>query len=446
MKEKTHILTAFFIVSNFASYAQCLTAPPFPACTGTEPLVVANDNIGLSQTKYFYGSVTDLSNVKLSGGTLVVCADLTLTDFVFDSGILFIQPTATLIVNNGAGIVARGNTAVYNAGTFQCLGNYVMDGSYATALNPNVFINTSLSSRLKMPNQYFVINNPNSKFINNGQADFHGLITDPAAASGSVCLGFNSQTRMRYLYNRAKHPYIAPSGAACVSVRDYSQFYDTLTIYPDINFCLASTHTSDASCIPWGCKPNAWGSGQVTNNCSSCSMVLTFLPVTIKKLEARANANYNEISWQTGDQQKNIFYVQRSIDRYDFTTIDSVKGDNKTHFVFKDYSFENNSYYRISLNKGEKKINSDMVHVKRPDEEQVYPNPFKSYLIVPLKSKATKSTSIRITDTYGREIIPSNMTVNKNRVYLKFESLAKGIYLIVITNGKDNDSYKVIKE
>lgn len=446
MKQKTNILTAFFIVLYFTVNGQCLTAPAFPACTGTEPLVVVSDNIGVSQTKYFYGPVADLSNVKLSGGTLVVCGDLTLTDFVFDSGVVFIQPMATLIVNNGAGIVARGNTAVYNSGTFQCLGNYVMDGSYASASKPNVFINTSLSSSLKMANQYFVINNPYSKFINNGQADFHGLITDPAAASGSVCLGFNSQTRMRYLYNRSKLPYAAPAGAACVFVSQYSQFYDTLTIYPDINFCLASTHTSDVSCIPWGCKPNAWGSGQVTNNCNSCSMVLTFLAVIIKKIEATANENFNEVNWQTGDQQKTMFYVQRSINRFDFMTIDSVKGDNKTQFAFRDYSFENNSYYRISYNKNGKRINSDIVQVKRQDLKQAYPNPFKNDFVVPLKSPATKTTIIKITDIYDREIIPSYMIVNKERIYFKLGNLAKGIYLIVVSNGKNKDSYKVIKE
>lgn len=448
MNQKPKLLTAFFIVLFFTTNAQCLTAPVFPSCTGTEPLVVANDNIGTSQTKYFYGTTADLSNVKLSGGTLVVCSDLTLTDFVFDSGVLFIQPTATVIINNGAGIVARGNTAVYNAGVFQCLGNYVMDGSYASASKPNIFINTSLASWLKMPNQYFVINNPYSKLINNGQADFHGLITDPASAAGSVCLGFNSQTRMRYLYNKAKHPYMAPAGAACVSVTQYSQFYDTLTVYPDINFCLASTHTSDASCIPWGCKPNAWGSGQVVNNCSSCTMVLTFLPVSFKKVRAIAYPNYNEISWQVEEQQQATFYVQGSNDGLNFLAIDSIVAQKNLSYSFKDYLFKNSSYYyRISYNKNGRNINSEVVQVKRTEVlKRPYPNPFKNVLVVPFKSTGTKPTLIKITDIYGRKVIPSGMIANKEGINLFFEKIAKGIYLITVSNGKNEECYKVIEE
>lgn len=447
MRKKNYLLTVSAIVLFFSVNAQCLTAPPFPACTGTETLVLPNDNIGVGQTKYFYGSVADLSNVKLRGGTLVVCSDLTLTDFALDSGTLFIQPSATLIVNNGAGIVARGNTAVYNAGIFQCLGNYVMDGSYATPLKPNIFMNTSAASWLKMPNQYFVINNPYSSFINNGQADFHGLITDPGTAQGSVCLGFNSQTRMRFLYNKVKNPYIAPAGAACVSVTQYSQFYDTLTVYPNINFCLAPAHTSDASCIPWGCKPNAWGSGQVTTNCSSCSMVLTFLPVDIKKIEATANKNYNEVRWQTAENSNAKFYVQRSVDAVNFTTVDSVKGENKMQYAFKDYSFKNNSYYRITFRKGDKEINSAIAQVTRTDVfDKVYPNPFKNFLIVPMKSHGTKTISVKITDIYGREIIPANMVTSKEGLNLYFNKIAKGIYLITVINGKEKYSYKAMRE
>ena len=36
------------------------------------------------------------------------------------------------VVTNGAGFVLRGNTAIYNRGTFQCLGNIVLDGTNAS--------------------------------------------------------------------------------------------------------------------------------------------------------------------------------------------------------------------------------------------------------------------------------------------------------------------------
>lgn len=441
MKNVSLIICCFFLFHYFPN-AQCLIAPAFPACNGTEPMVVANDNINNGQIKYFYGSAASLSNVKLNGGTLVVCTDLTLNELVFDSGILFIQPSAKLVVSNGAGLVVRGNTSVYNAGTFQCMGNYVMDGTYATASKPNLIINTSAASYLKMPNQYFVINNPYSKLINNGLAEFHGLITDPLAAAGSVCLGFNSQTKMTVLYNKAKHPYIAPTGPACVSVTQYSQLYDTLTVYPDINFCLGSTHVSDASCTPWDCKPNAWGSGQVVNNCTTCSMVLTFLPTGINKLEAKAYAGYNQISWQSGNSQL-LFYIQRSLDGVNFFTIDSIKGDNKTQYQVKDY-FKESSYYRLYYYQSNQKVSSNVVEVNRlKNLDAAYPNPFKNYLELPLKGKPN---NITITDINGRTIHSYKAIINDGNARLYFENIPKGMYLVTVIDQTKNRTYKIIKD
>lgn len=444
MKRTTSLITCLLFLSYIAN-GQCLTPPTFPECTGNESLVVANDNILISQTKYFYGSAASLANVKLSGGTLVVCGDLTLTEFVFDSGAIFIQPAATLTVSNGAGLIVRGNTAIYNAGIFQCLGNYVMDGSYASPAKPNIFINTSLSSWLKMQNQYFVINNPNSKLINAGIADFHGLITDPQAAAGSVCLGFKSQTRMTVLYNRAKNPYIALSGPACVTVSQYSQFYDTLTVFPDVHFCLASTHVSDASCIPWGCKPNAWG-GEVTKNCSNCATVLTFLSMAFKKTEAIAHANFNEIQWRMSSGGKQLFYILRSTDGLNFVIADSIKGDNKTDYSFKDYLFNTNNFYKIICSTGNRQISSDVVQVKRVLLNEIYPNPFRNYLIIPFKTSEIKTASVRITDVYGREVHSYKLVMDNERAALYFENMPRGVYLVNITNKQQSHIYKVIKE
>lgn len=446
MKQKAHLLTACLIFLCSIVKSQCLTAPVFPVCTGTEPLVAASDNIGISETKYFYGSAATLSNVKLSGGTLVVCGDLTLTELAFDSGVIFIQPTAILTVNNSSGLITKGNTSVYNCGSFQCLGNYVMDGTYATASQPNVFINVSLTSKLKMQNQYFVINNPNSKFINNGMADFHGLITDPQAATDCVCLGSKSQTRMTVLYNKAKYPYTA-SGPACVSVNQFSQFYDTLTTNPNINFCLASTHKTDSSCIAWGCKPNAWGGGQVATNCSDCSTILTALLIFFKKLEATAYSNYNQISWQTDVSGQKKFHVLRSNDGNIFSTIDSVESGNKTSYAFRDFSFQNNCYYKIVTIYGYKKISSNVIEVKRKElTDHVFPNPFKDYVVIPLRAEQKKIFSIKIMDAFGRKINSYRMVTGNESTTLYLEKTSRGIYLITINDGKQKHTYKLIKE
>lgn len=447
MKLKTKLLAACFLLYHAPLLAQCVTAPAFPACTGTEPLVIASDNIAISQTKYFYGAPASVANVKLSGGILVVCGELTLTDFVFDSGTIFIQPGAALIVSNGAGLIVKGNTSIYNAGRFQCLGNYVMDGTNATTTKPNIFVNVLSDSRLEMQNQYFVINNPYSRITNNGIADFHGLITDPLAAPGCVCLGLNSQTRMTVLHNKAKHPYISPNGPACVSVGQYSQFYDTLTVFPDIHVCLSPLHNSDASCIPWGCKPNAWGGAQVSTGCTSCASVLTFLALDLKNIEATAYTGYTEIKWQASHPNQGYFYVQRSDDGINFQTMDSVKGGDKTQYKARDYSLRFTSYYRVVYYRSNQIVSSNTVQVTRSKGiNSVYPNPFSNYLIIPVAGRKPGMPLIKITDISGKEIRPNKTVLKDNAVTLYFDKIAKGIYLVTVTWEKGQQVYKVVKE
>ncbi len=254
-----------------SSFAQCLIPPPLESCNGTEPSLLDNETLVVGNKKWYYGAPVVYNQVTLRGGTLVVCGDLTFNTFTMDSGTVVIRPGARLRIGGGAGIILRGNSSIYNHGTFECTSNLSLDPTWATPAKPNVVINATSTSFFKMTNQYFTINNTNSFFVNRGRAEFWGLITDYGAGMGSVCLGRFSEVRMAVLYNNRRHTYIAPEGAACVSVFQYSQFRDTLTNSMNINICLSATHNSDATCIPHGCRPNAWGTPNIFQFCDQCS-------------------------------------------------------------------------------------------------------------------------------------------------------------------------------
>lgn len=261
---------ACLLTNSAATFAQCLMPPPLESCTGTEPALTDNETLVNGNTKWYYGSPAVYNQITLRGGTLVVCGDLTFTNFTMDSGTIVIRPGARLRIGGGAGIVLRGNCSIYNHGTFECTSNLSLDPTWATPAKPNVVINATPSSFFKMSNQYFTINNANSYFVNRGRAEFWGLITDYGAGMNSVCLGRLSEVRMAVLYNNRRHTYTAPEGAACVNVYQYSQFRDTLTRSMNINICLGATHVSDASCIPHGCRPNAWGTTNIFQFCDMC--------------------------------------------------------------------------------------------------------------------------------------------------------------------------------
>jgi hypothetical protein len=271
---RTYVVAAFIVcllTNPVNSFSQCLVPPPLENCLGTEPALLDNEVLGEGNKKWYYGAAATFNQVTLRGGTLVVCGDLTFTNFSMDSGTIVIRPGARLRIGGGAGIILRGHCYIYNYGTFECTSNLSLDPTWATPAKPNVVINATPSSFFKMSNQYFVINNANSFFVNRGRAEFWGLITDYGAGMGSVCLGRFSEIRMAVLYNNRRHTYIAPEGAACVNVLQYSQFRDTLTQSMNINICLGATHTSDASCIPHGCRPNAWGTPNIFQFCDQCT-------------------------------------------------------------------------------------------------------------------------------------------------------------------------------
>lgn len=449
MKTKQLLAGTCLILLSLYAKTQCLTPPLFPDCTGSETLVQNGDIIANTETKWFYGTSSTLSNITLRGGTLIVCSDLTINNLALDSGTIVVKAEGKLVVSNGAGLVMRGGCAIYNWGSFQSLGNIVMDYGTASAVRPNIIINATTAASWIMPNQYFVINNPYSKFVNMGTASFHGIITDPGATPGSVCLGDGSSVSMMVLYNKSKNSYIVPSGAACLSVSQFSQFYDTLTTSSNLNVCLGTSHYSDASCTPWGCKPNAWGSAQVMNNCTFCSSSLTTLPIQFSSINVTSFASYNEIKWMAENVRETaMFYLQHSLDGSSFSVIDSIKGNSERDYLLKHSPPKTGrQYYRIQYSQsltGQRSHSKIVSCMQSQGSLSAFPNPFKSDLTISVPG-ATKWLNIGLIDMYGRKIsLPSIHRENK-AIKLSLPQLPEGHYLLRLEDGGKTQTLKIQK-
>ena len=269
------ISVAFVQLFYHSSFSQCKTAPPLEPCLGTEATVTDNEILLSGTKKWYYGAPVTYNQLTLRGGTLIVCTELTINVLNLDSGTIVIRPGAKLTAGGGgSGMIWRGNCALYNYGRFELTSNLSFEGPNATAAKPNILMNVTETSSSRSFN-YFVINNPFSFFVNNGLAEFHGIITDNNAVAGSVCLGRTSQLKQTVLINKVKDTYIAPHGYACVSVYQFSQFTDTLTDDPDVLVCLSASHTSATGGAN---RPNAWGTANIFQNCNSCAEV-ALLPV-----------------------------------------------------------------------------------------------------------------------------------------------------------------------
>ena len=436
-------------------FSQCLTAP-MATCTNTEPLVTDGEVLNAGTTKWYYGPVAAYNMLTLKGGTLIVCGNLTIDKFYMDSGKIFVQPGARFVIGNGegAGLVLRGHSYFYNYGTLEVLRNLSLENGWASPSKPNVVINAIPASVFKMNNQYFVINNANSWFVNKGKAYFHGIITDPQDSVGSVCLGKGSETVMTVLYNKVKNSYFAPEPSACVSVSEFSQLWDTLaTANPYINVCLGLTHRIDSTCIPFGCKPS-WGMANIFNGCVSCGSIHV-LPTRFTSFYAAQHPGGNTLYWNMENPSSTgIFYIETSADGRQFKEFHSVAADKQNNTGFYTYPDAivrtGLNYYRIKYaDTASKFITYSPVAIavqKPPSSLQVYPNPFSDRLFVSLPGNYPVATAT-IANAFGDEISSPQLVRSGNQWQVRIPGrVPAGIYILTILAGDHVWKRKIVKQ
>ncbi len=452
---KAHLLILlFFLLPPGFAFSQCLIAPSLPACNGSEPLVADNETLAAGTTKWYYGGTTVYNSLTMKGGTLVVCGDITVDKFYMDSGSIYVHPGARFVVGSGigAGLIFRGACYVYNYGTFEIQRNLSLENN-ATAVSPNILINATAASVFKMSNQYLVINNAHSWYVNNGVSEFWGIITDAQSVAGSVCLGKGSTTKMAVLINKVANTYVVPTGNACLYVHQFSQFYGRLTNSTGLLACLSNGHTSDSGCIPWGCQPNNWGSAQVFTSCNSCSALLA-LSVHFTSFISSVTADYsNQLNWEMNTAvPTGTFRILRSADGSRFSVIDSFEKKESAISKFtridKNPLPGNNHYMIKYTNSNGYSINSRIVHTYTEPKNgfSIFPVPFDKKFIVRY-APGMRPEKIIITDISGRNInIQYNIKESSQQVEIVLaDKVEAGIYIIHMVNNQKYTAQTIIK-
>jgi len=449
---KPYFLSLLLFFLSLSSFSQCLTSLPPPDCLGTEPVVTDGETLNGGTTKWYYGPAATISTLTLNGGTLVVCGDLTVDKFYMDKGTVFIRQGGRFVIGSGigSGLQLKGDCSIYNYGTCEVRRNLSLENN-ATAITPNRVVNALSSSVFKMPNQYFVINNAYSWFVNNGTAEFWGIITDVQAAAGSVCLGNGSKTRMAILINKVANSYISPSGNSCVNVYQMSEFYGKLTSSPALFACLGSGHTSSTSCIPFGCTPNNWGSAQVFTNCAGCAAI-TALTIQFTSFTATQETGvFNKLQWQVNTEiTDGYFAILRSADGENYETIDSVPVKQAIFFNAVDKNpLQGNNYYMIRYinSRTGMVINSKMAKVFSETIAgfSLYPVPFDNKFYVGF-IPGTHPEKIILTDVSGRNIRIRSIIREEARLVevVVLDKIQPGIYIIHMQADNKNIVAKTI--
>ncbi|MGG9963607.1 T9SS type A sorting domain-containing protein [Ferruginibacter sp. SUN106] len=450
------VLLILAVITATPLHGQCLTAPT-ASCTNTEPLATDGETLNAGITKWYYGPVTTFNSLRLNGGTLIVCGNLTIDKFYMDSGKIFVQAGGRFVIGSGigSGLPLKGNSYLYNYGTLEIQRNLSLENGWTTAAKPNVVINATRSATFKMNNQYFVINNANSWFVNKGKAYFHGIITDPQSAVNSVCLGKGSETVMTVLYNKVKNSYFAPEAFACVSVSEFSQLWDTLTtVNPYIHLCLGPTHRTDSSCRPFGCKPS-WGTADIFRGCTGCNMIQV-LSNNFLSFSATQYPAGNMLYWQmeNNNTANSLFYIESSTDGIQFQTIHSLAAGKYTNTIQYSYLAASLSseigYYRIRYVDTASKFVTYTPIIKIKSKTSypivIYPNPFTDQLWVSL-AESYATVTATITNVYGKKISQQQLSYTGNRWQFTLPPhCAAGIYIITVTAGEHTWRQKVLKQ
>jgi hypothetical protein len=445
-KTTTTIFFLFsFLFSSIIVFPQCLTSLPPPDCNGTEPLIADGETIAGGTTKWYYGATATINSLILDGGTMVVCGNLTVDKFYMTTGKIFVRQGGRFVIGSGigAGLQFKGDCAVYNYGTFELQRNLTMENP-ASATTPNIVVNALNSSVFKMPNQYFVITNAFSKFVNNGRAEFWGIITDNQSTAGCVCLGDGSTTKMAVLINKVNNTYTAPSGNACVNVYQYSEFYGQLTSNPTVLVCAGSGHTSNSGCIPFGCHPNFWGAAQVFTNCMGCAAIAV-LPARFVSFNVASEIDgSNKLQWETGSNHPGVFEIMRSADEKNFYTVDSLSSPETGSPVFN-YVDKNplpgKNYYMIRFTNRQTGTILNSKIVKIVSEIMVgfniYPVPFDNKFFINYQ-EGTHPVQVLLTDVTGR-VIQTHHAVHTQDQTVEVDVLDKlqtGLYIIHLQTDK----------
>ncbi|MBS1662368.1 MAG: T9SS type A sorting domain-containing protein [Bacteroidetes bacterium] len=420
---------------SIPSTAQCIVAPPAPACTGTEPKATDGETLGTSATKYYYGASATYNSLTLDGGTLIVCGNLTIDKLTFNTGTLYVEPGATFVIGSGTGtaLQLQGGCYIYNYGTINVQRTLLLDGAHVSTSQPNIVVNASTSSVLTVAFDWLVINNPYSWFVNNGKLTTHGVVTDPQSGAGSVCLGPSSQISMSILVNNAPNTYTAPSGPGCINVLDHSYICESVTSNSNVRACLSSTHITDSSCFVSRGHVKAWGNATTFSSCTSCGSI-ALLPLSILSFSAEATPNTNHLAWQiTGDGSTFDLQIERSSDGSHFSTLSIL---TPTQSTYDDAPLPGTTFYRIAYAKPEKQIFSMIKMIKRENARNlsIYPNPFTDQFTICLPTQTTPAW-LELYGADGRKIKQLYIHDTGNgAINIKIgQTLPPGLYTLKVT-------------
>jgi len=298
----TLFLVFYFSFSTLFSNAQCIVAPPPLTCPIAGSIELTEGASVNTGNTYTVSATSNLNNITMNGGDLVVCGSLNLSNITFNSGNLYVAPSGNLTVNNSTAVVLGNNSSIYN------YGNILFQVSIVTGTN-NIIYNCALNSVFNIPFNQMVIQGPNTYFINNGLFNSNFFIVQSTNSPNVICSGNGSAITTGIMINQFANAFNSPLGISCIQITNQIINSQPMTTSSNVQICYQAALVNVIQ------GPN-FGNATVNNSCTSCSIAL---PLEIVELKASCFSNKIHVTWSVESEPSCAEYtIQRSTDGFIF--------------------------------------------------------------------------------------------------------------------------------
>jgi hypothetical protein len=436
-------------------------------CAGTDPSL----HIGAND-----GFVTDQGASYDAGGLCPSFACVT-TDHRAESPTIDCSPYSNMVlsfnyIENGSGAVDNATLWYFDGTTWSQLADMpksVLCGGQGTWTNYSIALPVSAN------------NNPSVKigfrWVNNDD----GVGTDPSFAVDDITLtqpGPVSDFTAEYFYSNPQVPYGNTLASPLTTLSSCEYWILTrntgtenkyVTLNWDANSCPVTSLTTLRvarydGISTWQNEGNVSTTGSISAGTITSGLVTSFSPFTladitilpIELLDFQANYDGTNVNctWATATELNNDYFtVERSVDGVNFIGIGKVKGAGTTN-VQLDYAFTDDqpvtgqSYYRL------KQTDFDGAYTygpTRPVTIGTGTNVHIDFIVqdnTQLKFNYTFSggnATLMIHDMTGKLVYTTMLSESKSLVLDK-SNWSKGIYTVLLTDGKQADHRKFVIE
>ena len=176
------------------------------------------------------------------------------------------------------------------------------------------------------------------------------------------------------------------------------------------------------------------------------------LPLKLVSFNAAYANKHVKIGWATSNEiSLSSFAIERSIDGKSFTSIGTMKAKNiagSSNYSFVDANVDAGVvYYRLkSINTNGTYAYSNTVSVRIAKLGlSIYPNPVTSAVTVSY-DKVGANAVLKVYSVDGKQLMVKPLVQNATQSAVDLSGLAKGSYLLTITNGSETQRATIIKQ